>query len=109
MITNEIINRSGPGPAAYDYLDALKKVISNNWQGPVIKRPSELDERIKMKLNVSTSEDLFKQKLQMPGPGSYEPETSLFSISKHNEDSSFKRVKNVGITIPKFSGERCIF
>ena len=62
MITNELINRIGPGPAAYDYLSALKKVISNKWKGPVIKKPSELDDRVRMKLNVSTSRDTSKQK-----------------------------------------------
>ena len=109
MITNEIINRLGPGPAAYDNISALKKVISNNWQGPVIKRPTKLEDRSKTKLYASKSGDLLKQKFAIPGPGSYEPETSTFTISKIKEDSASKRTKNVGITIPKFSGERCIF
>ena len=82
MITNEIINRLGSGPAANYNISALKKVISSNWQSPVIKRPTELEERLKTKLYASKSGDLLKQKFAIPGPGSYEHETSTFRISK---------------------------
>lgn len=61
MITNEITNRLGPGPAAYDHLKALKKVIVSNAKvGPIIRKASNLNERIKKNLNVSSSEDLFQ-------------------------------------------------
>ena len=102
MITNDIINRMGPGPAAYDHLRSLKNLMANNWHGPVIKKPSELDDRVKKKLNVSSSEDLFKQRILRPGPGTYEPETSTFSNSKFNEDHSVNRNNKSGTTIPKY-------
>lgn len=63
MITNESVSQLGPGPAAYNQLRSLKNVVVQKTKvGPVIKKPHEIDARVKKKLNVSSSEDLIKQK-----------------------------------------------
>ena len=78
MITNGSISKLGPGPAAYDHLRALKYTVTSNAKvGPVIRKPHELADKVKKNLNVSSSEDLLKLKLQaMPGPGQYNHEES---------------------------------
>ena len=77
MISNESISKLGPGPAAYDQLKSLKNVVVQRAKvGPIIKKPHELDARVKKKLNISSSEDMFQKKQIRPGPGSYEPEES---------------------------------
>ena len=61
MISNESISLLGPGPAAYNHLKSLKNVIVTKAKvGPVLRKPHELDARVKKKLNISSSEDLFK-------------------------------------------------
>ena len=40
--------------------------------GPTIKKPSELDMRVKQVKGVSSSMDLINQKKDLPGPGAYE-------------------------------------
>ena len=62
MITNESISILGPGPAAYDNLQPLKKLIHKKLTkgSPLMKQPSTLDERVKKIHNVSSTEDLHK-------------------------------------------------
>jgi len=80
MISNEQPERLGPGPAAYDHLKSLKKmVVTKGREGPVFRAPSDLNEKVKQKLNVSSSEDLLKLKLLRAGPGSYDPDNSCMS------------------------------
>lgn len=77
MISNESISHLGPGPAAYNHLRSLKNVVVQKAKvGPVIRKPHEINARIKKNLNISSSEDLFKQRQDLPGPGTYEPEAS---------------------------------
>ena len=79
MISNEGISKLGPGPAAYNHLRSLKNaVVQRTKLGPVIRKPHELDARVKKNLNISSSEDLFKQRQDLPGPGYYEPDVSQF-------------------------------
>ena len=61
MISNESVSKYGPGPAAYNHLRSLKNVVVQKAKvGPVIRKPHEIDARVKKKLNISSSEDLFK-------------------------------------------------
>lgn len=48
MISNEQSERLGPGPAAYDHLKSLKKmVVTKGREGPVFRAPSDLNEKVK--------------------------------------------------------------
>ena len=48
MISNEPPERLGPGPAAYDHLKSLKKmVVTGGREGPVFRAPSDLNEKVK--------------------------------------------------------------
>ena len=70
-----------------------------------MRKPHELDERVKKNLNISCNEDLINQKNERPGPGSYEAETSLFDS---NRETAKTGIDN-GFTIPKNVIERCVF
>ena len=95
MISNESISELGPGPAAYNHLRSLKNVVVQRAKfGPVIRPPHELDARVKKKLNVSSSEDFFKQKQDLPGPGYYEPDTSQFDTVTAPQDSTIRQSLN---------------
>ena len=60
-----------------------------------MRKPHEIDERVKKNLNITCNEDLFNQKNEGPGPGSYETETSRFDTNRENNSNS------EGFTIPK--------
>ena len=91
MISNESISQLGPGPAAYNHLKSLKNVVVQRAKlGSVIRKPHELDARVKKKLNISSSEDLFKQKQDLPGPGYYEPDISQFDTVTAPQDSTMR-------------------
>jgi len=62
MISNESISVLGPGPAAYDNLSPLKSIVHRKLSKgiPIFKQPSDLDERVKKMLNVSSTDDLLK-------------------------------------------------
>ena len=66
-----------------------------------MRKPHEIDERVKKNLNISCNEDLFNQKNERPGPGTYESETSLFDTNRENNPD--------GYTIPKNVIQRCVF
>ena len=59
MITDEVISILGPGPAAYDNLKSKVQPKSAKG-GPILRKPSELDQRVKKLLNVESKEDLHK-------------------------------------------------
>ena len=121
MITDEVRDNSilGPGPADYDNLKS-KVQTKLARGGPIIRKPTELDQRVKKMLNVVSSEDLFKQKLVSPGPGSYDHTSSRFNSIQHSsrvssqrqseqDMSPQRRIASSVSTIPRHSGERCIF
>ena len=62
--------------------------------GPVIRKPHEIDARVKNKLNISSSEDLFKLKQDLPGPGYYEPDVSQFDTVTAPQDSTIRQSLN---------------
>ena len=102
MITNESSNQLGPGPAAYDHLRSLKNVIvTKRHVGPVMRQPTDLDDKVKSNLNVSCSQDLAKMYNVSPGPGSYDHDESKFNSPRQ------KRGLLSGVTIPKYEGARC--
>ena len=80
LISNESIPKMGPGPAAYNQLHSLKKVVvSRPNDGPVMRQPHKVDERVRQKLNVSSSQDLIDKRLLLPGPGASDPDNSQIS------------------------------
>ena len=89
-----------------------------------MKKPTALDERVKKLHNVVSSEDLHKQKMITPGPGSYEHLNSHYSTinqssrgtaagATEQDHQQMKQLPNrraaSGLTIPKYRGERCVF
>ena len=112
-IENEHINRVGPGPEAYDHLNSLKNVIAKKPTTlQVMKKPTDLDTRVKKLHNVNSSKDLQDSKLLRPGPGSYDitdKDVLDHEMSKYSSNLPSARKQSSGVTVPKYERERLMW
>ena len=93
------------GPAAYNQLQAMKKVIFGKVKGQhALHQKQDVETDVLRRLNFSNSQERLLAKNNMPGPGTYEPPENF----EDPQDIIAKGKRLKGVSMTRDESERCI-